>query len=213
MISGMKGTKSTGIVLASGEGSRLRELSQILGLPKHLFPLGDSTSVGRIAHAMAPLCQEVLCLTRQEENALFGQKLSALPFPVRIISKEQQGFRGDFLAAFQSTSDHIVLTVGDLIFPDGELQNFILRAQKKPEKIFLAIDAQTWKRFDFRIVAAALPKKFLEELIPLNPESFWSIFWAFLKNFRRVKLALVQTLFNLNTPEVYAQAKTYFEHH
>ena len=51
--------KLTGVILASGEGSRMSELTEKMGLPKHLFPLGGEAVIARLALIYWPRFQKV----------------------------------------------------------------------------------------------------------------------------------------------------------
>ncbi|MEI8348023.1 MAG: NTP transferase domain-containing protein [Pseudomonadota bacterium] len=209
---------TTGFIFASGEGSRLKELVQSLGLPKHLFPIGNTTIAGRLATQLSNTCQEIVCVTQEAQVQQCQESFKSLPFPVKVIAKSKKGFRGDFEALTTATHEHIVLTMGDLIFPDSEVDLFVQKSQINREQAILAFDADRIKvpRFptvvDFRIVMTAIPKNLLSELIPLNPESFFSIGFAFVRNYfkNRVSMALVKTLYNVNTPESYEEAKAFF---
>ncbi|MBF0366309.1 MAG: NTP transferase domain-containing protein [Oligoflexia bacterium] len=204
--------KTTGVILASGEGSRLKTLSKTLGVPKHLFPIGNATIITRIANELHQSCDELLCITKESYLPQYREAFKLLPFAIKVISKEAPGFRGDFMATKEAKYDHIVLTVGDLIFPEGELTRFVTLAKSKDPKALICLDQGQLKKLDMRIIMASYPKSLLSEVLPLNPESLASMSFAFLKNFLRgrVALALSKTLFNINTEESYQKAKEFF---
>ncbi len=217
----MKNEGTTGVIFASGEGSRLAQLSQQLGVPKHLFPLGNSSIVERIVAELSKRCQQIVCITNAEHCAKFQQVFANSPYTVEVVAKEGQGFHGDFMTAFHKAKyDHIVLTVGDLIFDDGVLDKFVEMAQKKRSKALLTFDSERLQPLafppllDFRIVATSAPRDVLREIADLDPESFWSVTARFCKFFARNRVALrfIPTLFNINTPENYLMAKEFFSH-
>ncbi|MBF0361698.1 MAG: NTP transferase domain-containing protein [Oligoflexia bacterium] len=206
---------TTGIILASGEGSRLKEQTKLLGVPKHLFPIGNSNIVNRLAQQFSLSCQEIICITSKEHQQIFQNNFKTLPFAVKVISKEEPGFKGDFLATTNAQNHHIILTMGDLIFPDGEINSFVYQTQNnnKKNQAVICLDRQQIKKIDLRIVMCSYPKTLLEKIIPLNPESLLSVGTAFLKNFFQgnVTLNLATTLFNINTEDSYHQANTFFQ--
>lgn len=212
--------QTTGIILASGEGSRLRELSDSLNLPKHLFPIGETSIIGRIINDMVEVCDQIICIVPPENIEKFQKDIASTSCCVEVIAKSSPGFRGDFEAAFKATKHkHIILTVGDLVFPDGEVRKFSERVSQKPDCAFLAFDSSVLWSFKFptflhfRIVMASLSKDILNDILGLNPESFWSVATVFMKYFlkNRVRSTTLGTLFNINTPESYYQAKNYFD--
>lgn len=202
--------------MASGEGSRLRALSKQLGLPKHLFPIGDSSIAKMTAIELSRSCDQVVCIPNPEYSEQFKKAFSDLDFPIEITPKLEDGFHGDFSAAYQAAKyEQVILTVGDLIFPTEEIGKFITKAQKHPDKIILALDSTALftRRLDFRMIIAAIPKAEMTNLINLDPENFWAvvkrIFKLLLKN--KIRITFLKTLFNINTPESYQAAQEYFK--
>ena len=200
--------------MASGEGSRLKELSRILGCPKHLFSIANKTVAGRIASELSQCCNQVICITQNHHVHKFEQEFKKLPFPVEIISKKHDGFKGDFECASEKARyDHVIVTVGDIIFPEHEIINFAIKTQKKRDKFIVAFDKGQLTKFDLRMVMFATTKTMLKEIVDLNPESYLEVikraFYYLLKN--KTRFAFVKTLFNINTPEAYLAAKKHFE--
>jgi CTP:molybdopterin cytidylyltransferase MocA len=216
----MTGQDITGVIMASGEGSRMRFLRYATGLPKHLLPIGATTIVTRIAQEMAAVCNEVVCVTPQEFQEHFEQEFERNGLKVKVTAKTVKGFKGDYLAAYENASyRHVILTVGDLIFPDGEIKRFISTALSSPSKLVLAFDRKQLRTFkfptivDFRMVLAILPKAMLEAIVDVNPESFRSAFLSAARFAikKQLRFTLVDTLFNVNNPTAYFMAKRYFE--
>lgn len=212
--------KRTGVVLASGEGSRLKTLSQTLGLPKHLFPIGKTSIIGRLFLEMSQCCHQLICVVRKEHADIFRRELDKLPLQIQLVVKQEKGFKGDFLAILQAAENQeVFITVGDLIFPDLEIIHFMEKSESNNDKVILGLDKFGFSTlkfptiFDFRIVAALLTRKVLQDILDLNPESFKDVIFRFLcyliKN--RVRPALLKTLFNVNTPESYQKVISYFE--
>ncbi len=204
----------TGIVLASGEGSRLQEVSQKLGLPKHLFPLGEESLIERTLKNMAPHCQQLVCITQKQFVSLFEEKLKHLPFEVQIVAKEKDGFIGDLEKARQmAQSSHILLTVGDLVFPSSAISEFIQRINIK--KINLGLDRSAInfpKQMDLRIALVSFPKEMIELFLHINPEKHSQIIPRALKLLIQGKITVkwTRTLFNINTPDSYSEAQSFF---
>jgi NDP-sugar pyrophosphorylase family protein len=205
--------KTTGVILASGEGSRLKELCLSEGVPKHLLPIGKDSIISRTLKSLEKNCSELLIIVKAEHEKTFSNVL--LPnFPkLRIGIKKESGFSGDFKAIDELIKTQLVIiTVGDLIFPSDVVEQFTLLAQKNPNRLRLGLDSQCIKALDFRIVISAFPASFLSEMIQVNPESFKQVaqklIALFLKN--RVRLNFLPTLFNVNTPECYLAAKSHF---
>ena len=116
---------TSGVIMASGEGSRMRFLREITGIPKHLLPVGDTTIVSRTASEMSQCCDELICIVPPHFQSHFETEFQSKGLPVRVIPKMIQGFKGDFTAASQSAKfENILLTVGDIIFPDREITAF-----------------------------------------------------------------------------------------
>jgi molybdopterin-guanine dinucleotide biosynthesis protein A len=211
--------KMTGVILASGEGSRMRALSKETGLPKHLFPLGKTTVISRIAQDLARFCDEVICIIPAPYITHFSKELQERIPGVRLAVKKIKGFKGDFTAAYEESKyDHILLTVGDLVFPDGEIEIFAHKADLFGEKLVLAFDRNRLRvlKFptiiDFRMILARLPREILKTVIELDPESPVSVVKGMVRLIIKNKLRVIfsRTLFNLNTPEVYEKAKSFF---
>ena len=121
-------------------------------------------------------------------------------------------------ACEQARHEHLILTAGDIIFADNELKKFITSAQNNPEKIYLCLDSRRIliPKFptvvDFQIVGMSMPKRILLENISTHPESFIAMTRAFLGHLiaGRMRLRMMKTLFNINTPESYEKAKALF---
>ncbi len=210
----------TGIILASGQGSRLRAVSEKLGIPKHLFPVGDKSLLERTATELSKHCDQIVVITKEEDREKFEQEISKFPFSVEVFVKSQDGFRGDFIEAYRCAKNKsVVITVGDLIFPDNEIAKFIKRADKACNKMVVAFDRTTIFKIrfptvvDFRLLMAVMPKEMLKDIIELDPESPHQVLFKFLKLLikKKLKPVLQKSLFNINTPESYESAKKYFE--
>ena len=203
----------SGIILASGEGSRMRQLSEQLHLPKHLFPLGPTSVVGRLIKQMQGLCQEILVITSPPHASVFKQHLASISsaVPLRLEVKQASGFRGDFMAMAAATHPQLLLTMGDLVFSNQILAT--LAAQKATNVI--AIDRTTSLHFDFRILGGKIEKELLLQLKEINPESFWPMFRLVTQQIwhRKGKIIFLPSLFNLNTPAAYQKAVEYFRQH
>ena len=198
----------------------MRQLSTQLKRPKHLFPVGDTTIVGRIAHELHQSCQQIICIVPGQQQEHFIKEFASYPFPVQVVSKEHPHFYGDFSAAYKYAQyDQIILTVGDLIFPEGAITAFIQKNKTHFNKIVLGLDSTAlWgknKFLDFRIILTAMPKTLLQEIIHINPESFRAVFTKFCSFWVRNKVRprFLKTLFNINTPESYQEACNYFGMH
>ncbi|MBF0299654.1 MAG: NTP transferase domain-containing protein [Oligoflexia bacterium] len=207
--------KTTAVILASGEGSRLKETTEQLGIPKHLLSIGKTNIINRLVHEFSLCCDEIICITTKQYFEQFNRNFQQFPFEVKVICKSDLGFKGDFLATANASNEHIILTMGDLIFPLGEIDNFVKNTQKYNQKncAVICLDRGQIKKFDFRIVMTSYPKSLLKKIIPLNPESLLSVGSAFIKNYFQgyVTLDLANTLFNINTNESYNEAKTFFK--
>lgn len=212
-------SKITGVILASGEGSRMKQLSSKMGLPKHLFPLGDTTVVSRIARELSSFCDEVICVVPEHYIKHFSENFQNKVPGVKVVTKRFKGFKGDFTAAYEEAAHrHVVITVGDLVFPDGEIRHFMERTEPFREKLIAAFDKKRLRVLtfptivDFRMVLACMPKDLLKMIIETDPESPLSVLRRLVKLILMDKLKLVaaDTLFNLNTPESYEKAINYF---
>jgi len=201
----------SGVILASGEGSRMRQLSAQLQLPKHLFPLGSTSVLGRLIGQMQGLCQEILIITSAAQEKVFTQHLQNITssVPLRLLIKQENGFKGDFAAINAAQQDNLLLTMGDLVFADHILAT--LAQQTTPNVI--AIDRTTAPHFDFRIIGGKIQKELLTQLKGINPESFWPMFKLVLGQIwqRKGKIIFLPSLFNLNTPAAYHKAVAYFQ--
>jgi molybdopterin-guanine dinucleotide biosynthesis protein A len=216
MATMMEPRKTTFIILASGEGSRLSSLSEGLHLPKHLFPIGRTTITERILAAASPLCEQLLVVTPPKWEDTFRKKLDP---HVHVSAKKGAGFQADFEAACkEARHEHLIVTAGDIIFADDELARFISSSQQHPEKIFLGLDSRRIliPKFqtvvDFQIVAMSMPRRILLENLSTHPESFVAMTRAFLGHLLmgKMRIRMIRTLFNINTPESYERAKLFF---
>ena len=206
---------TTGVIMASGEGSRLRPVTQLLGLPKHLLPLGKTSSVALIIHELKKCCNQIILVCGKDEKNIFEDKISSIDQKIEIIPKNNSGFAGDYLIAHQhAQNEHIVLTVGDIVFKKDELTRIIKKSQTNFPKFTLVFDhRQIISKLDFRMVAASTNKEMLQMIMQINPESFKEVSSNFARLFlqNKVRAAFAEVLFNLNTPESYELAKKYFE--
>ncbi|OFZ25020.1 MAG: hypothetical protein A2381_13180 [Bdellovibrionales bacterium RIFOXYB1_FULL_37_110] len=206
---------TTGIIMASGEGSRLRPITQKFGLPKHLLPLGNTSSVALIIPELRKCCNQIILVCGKDEKNIFEEKISLIAPDVEIIPKDHTGFAGDYLIAHQySKNEHIVLTVGDIVFKKHELPRIIHKVQMNFPKFTLVFDRrQIISKLDFRMVAASTNKEMLQMIMQINPESFKEVSYNFIRLFlqNKVRASLADVLFNLNTPESYDLARKYFE--
>jgi len=201
--------------MASGEGSRLRLVTQRLGLPKHLLPLGQTSSVALIVQELKKCCNQIILVCGRDEKNIFEDTILKIDNNVEIIPKEDPGFSGDYAIAHKhAQNEHIVLTVGDIVFKKNELTRIIKTSQANFPKFTLVFDRhQIISHLDFRMVAASTDKKMLQMIMQINPESFKEVSLNFLRFFlqNKVRASLAEVLFNLNTPESYDLAKKYFE--
>lgn len=198
----------------------MRFLREISGLPKHLLPIGDTTIVSRTASEMALCCDELICIVPPNFQSNFENEFQDKGLSVHIVPKMIQGFKGDFTAASQSAEfDNILLTVGDIIFPDNEITAFKYRTNSARNKLVLAFDRKRLRvlKFptiiDYRMVLARMPVEILKNLIDVNPEApidvVRNIFRLLLK--KQITFALVNTMFNVNTIQAYHEARAYFD--
>jgi CTP:molybdopterin cytidylyltransferase MocA len=210
----------TGFILASGEGSRMTSLTAKLGLPKHLLPLGNSTVTGRTIAQLNECCDQVTVIVKETESNQFQTELTKSGCKFTIATKKKAGFQGDFAAALSATQhSHAILTVGDLVFPDNAIVQFVKLASKTPDKLTLALDRDGLRKLrfptvvDLRMVLVWLPREILAEIVDLNPENFWAVSYLLVRLLTRnkVQLCRVATLFNINRPENYLAAKNYFD--
>jgi len=206
---------TTGVIMASGEGSRLRPVTQMLGLPKHLLPLGETSSVALIIKELKRSCNQIILVCGKDEKNIFEDKILNIDKNIEIISKDTSGFAGDYLIAYKhAKNEHIVLTVGDIVFKKDELIRIIKKSQANFPKFTLVFDRhQIISKLDFRMVAASTNKEMLQMIMKINPESFKEVSSNFARLFlqNKVRAAFAEVLFNLNTPESYDLAKKYFE--
>jgi len=212
-------TGTSGVIMASGEGSRMHFLREMTGLPKHLLPIGHTTIVSRTATEIAQCCDEIICITPPHFQHHFETEFHSKNLSVRVIPKTIQGFKGDFTAAAQSAKYRdILLTVGDIIFPDNEITAFKNRTDNDHNKLVLAFDKQRLRvlKFptivDYRMVLARMPVDILKNLIGINPEALLEVIRHSVRLLlqKQITFALVNTLFNVNTIQAYHQAKAYF---
>ncbi|RMD60264.1 MAG: hypothetical protein D6828_00240 [Nitrospirae bacterium] len=210
----------TGVIMASGEGSRMSYMRALTGLPKHLLPIGSSTPVSRIAKELSVFCEEVLCIVPLGLKSVFYEEFKRRELDVKVYEKEERGFRGDFIKACEKANfSNIILTVGDIVFPDGEISSFIERAEDTPDKIVIALDRRRLRILklptilDFRMVLASVPKDLLFEYRNINPESILSMFNIILRFItkNRIRFLLSNVLFNINTPSEYYRAKHHLQ--
>ena len=198
----------------------MRFLREITGIPKHLLPVGDTTIVSRTASEMSQCCDELICIVPPHFQSHFETEFQSKGLPVRVIPKMIQGFKGDFTAASQSAKfENILLTVGDIIFPDREITAFKKSTDSAYNKLVLALDRKRLRvlKFptiiDYRMVLARMPVEILKNLIDINPEAPFEVIRHIFRLLltKQITFALVNTLFNVNTIDAYHKAKTYFD--
>jgi molybdopterin-guanine dinucleotide biosynthesis protein A len=191
----------------------MQELSQKLQLPKHLFPLGKSSVLGRLIQQMQAVCSEILVITSAAQEAVFQEHLGKMghPIPLRLQIKKDEGFAGDFKVMAAAYEAQLLVTMGDLVFAPHVLPT--IAAHQGPNVI--VIDRTTAPHFDFRIIGGKIQKNLITKLQQVNPESFWPMFKLVASEVLRGrgKVTFLPSLFNLNTPQAYQQAQAYFAQH
>jgi len=215
-MASIKNKEITGIILASGEGSRMAVLSQSFGLPKHLFPLASDPGnhpVARLYNQLKEQCQEVLCIVPEKWQHAYRSRreLDGL----KIVVKTEAGFHNDFRLVLENASfAYLMLAVGDILYPDTFFSSFYYKATQAQrtsrEKIVLALEKNRLLRLppDIRMLAMYGPRTTMDQLRNLNPELAASFLQHALRLLlqRRLAFTYMDSLFNLNRPEDYERA-------
>lgn len=202
----------TAVILASGKGSRMNDLSAA-SMPKHLRVLPNGqTIVGRVAESLAPVCDRMICTILSEEHrAAFEKAFERVNRPVEIVVKETPG---EFTEIPQVSKliDHgnIIQTNGDLITADGVLADFVLKYGDR-NHFFRGREGNPENKrgyFDiFNSRISVVPQHIFREFSSTTK----------LKALLRLgvslilgRVAKVPTLFNIDTPQDYQKACEYF---
>jgi molybdopterin-guanine dinucleotide biosynthesis protein A len=204
----------TGIVLASGKGSRMEPLTKELGVPKHLLPIGEETLITRICHQLSHDCEVVLHTCPIEHEDAFKKALQDEELKVAtIIARE--GFLGDFtviLKHLKQSTTRIAIVTGDLVFDDEQLKRFLEKSKKRGKTIVLGLRNGDAKLIDPAISAISFPLDFLEEVIKqnINPENIKEVILFALKQVfqRGIIIRHLPVLANINTPQDYNELTT-----
>ncbi len=209
--------KITGAIFASGQGLRLKEISDTLKRPKHLFPIGSDVICSKTLKEMISFCNETMVITNQKDINTFKDVLGSLNLYPKIIAKTVDGFSGDFAALKEALGTHIFITTGDLIFPPKELEKFHNIIKRYPTKLIICFDKTAITKFskktglDFRILMGAFPREILHEISTIDPENFFQVIKYILRHFFRIKICFLNSLFNINTPKIYQEAVDFFK--
>ena len=108
-------------VLCSGEGSRMAESTRQRGVPKHLLPLRDENTTGRVIRQASAFVDNALCVVAPGRGDLFRTHLPG----VHVVEKQAgTPFLSDLAVLSQHVADtsRIIVTTGDLVFDDDEAQ-------------------------------------------------------------------------------------------
>ena len=200
----------TALILAAGEGSRLKSYCQEKGLPKHLLPLPNrETIIGRLAKSLVKDCDEIVVAIKYEEHKpLFEQELTKYinNFTVFVKTPNNQEYSEIKEASKFITNNLVVQTNGDLIFADGVIEDFLNRNKNK--NYFYrgreGNNKNTAGFFDiFNSRISILPKSDLEKF---NYDNKIYVIRNLLKSLILNRVEKVPTLFNVDTLEDYKKA-------
>lgn len=206
--------KTEGVILAGGEGSRMKPLLEKLEIPKHLLPVGNETSATRLARQLKPFCDKIFCVAREATIDIFKQRFAENGLNVEVIGKvdDIKPFVRDFevLQKNISQNSQIMLIDGDLVFSSKEISHFCKKAQETNNPL-LCLERKAIFKGDFAIRCSAFSAAFLDKILEheLNPNDWKSLFRFMLKIIfsEKPKITFVNTIANLNTPEQYYRAK------
>lgn len=216
--------KVNGIILASGEGSRLAKKSRQFGLPKHLLPIGESSSIGMLIEEMRCCVERISIVIPEKWQRVYESAPFAGDKDIHFLMKKSGGFSEDFRLASQcSGRDWNLLAVGDIIFPAGELRKFYTKFidsggfnsfASRGKMLHLGLDRDRLRTLfwptvvDVRMVAAMVHRDFFAKLQSVNPESPLAVLSFFIRGFwgRRISISPLKTRINLNTDADYTLA-------
>lgn len=205
----------TGLILAAGEGKRMKPLRESMGVPKQLLPLPNGETIaGRLATSLGKKCDQIICAIRSEaDREQFAQALSVAGVPVQIHVKQnpiEYTELAEIAHAFPLTGN-IIQTNGDLIFPDGVVEGFIDRYGDcdyfvRGREGNRANQSGALDIFNSRI--SVLPARELALFSPLNKRhAVVALALSLILN----RVDKVPTLFNVDTPEDYQRACEYLK--
>lgn len=202
-------SKLTGLILASGQGSRFADLSKEHGgKPKHVFELPNGqTPVSRIAQSLANAgCDRLICtIAREEFMPWFENALRNISPKVEIVVKERPGEYTEFQQVAASiNSANTIQTNGDLIFAKGVIENFVLTYGKSPTFIL----GREGPKINSRI--SVVPTRILANFTPVNVVAKARVYLEVLKAFLFARVIEVPTIFNIDTREAFECACEFF---
>ena len=198
----------TGLILASGRGSRMGTIP----VPKHLLKLPDGTPIiRRIATELAPLCTELFCTIRSEQDRpLFEAALAGLSPAVKLHVKQGNGEYAEIAEiAPVVTNDTIIQTNGDLIFGVGTVRAFVERHGDGGAFVMGREGNPANRRHALDLINSRIsivPRALLPHFGTRTVASRGRIVLAILAAWAAGRVIDVPTLFNVDTQADYATA-------
>lgn len=125
----------TGVILCGGEGSRMSEVTDQVGLPKHLLDIGNEQSPAtRLAMQLSQHCDKLICTTRSSEaKAQFDKHFAEAGIDVTTVIREPLAEQKGDLAAVEKEMwplAQLLITNGDLVFEEDVISDFIAKHYK-----------------------------------------------------------------------------------
>jgi len=123
----------TGVILCGGEGSRMREVCDAEGVPKHLLDLGNGeTPVTRLARQINPHVDKIICTVRDETvkpkfDEAFANAGVEVETLIRVNAENLPDQKGDMQAVYDNmwAMSRLVTLNGDLVLDDAFIENFL----------------------------------------------------------------------------------------
>jgi len=201
------------VILAGGEGTRIKELSAELRKPKHLFPLGNENPTSRLARQLEPFSERIFCAVNAGQKALFQKEL---PKYVEVVEKtEGKPFLSDINEVLKKpTLEDLIITTGDLIFSDEEIER-TFNNKLKSLQIITDSDEMLSLPMRFAILPREILVRFCEQEV--NPEKIGSVLKFLFRNLvfeilkGEVGISSIKTIANLNTPDDYWEVLQNFQ--
>lgn len=202
------------IILAGWEWNRMKSVTLELGLPKHLLPLWNGeTPATRLIRQVNTFSNKIYCVINAWEKQLYEKKVDLNKFPnLEFVEKEKKwkAFVFDLQSVIDKTSEDakIVISTGDLIFDDSNIQKLSQKI-KKIKRLWIISDFKLFlKKFELVARFIVSDKKILKDFVDqqINPEDTIEFINFLLSKLRFLELKSIDTLMNLNTAEDYLRS-------
>lgn len=206
--------KLTSFILAGWLGSRMKEITDKSGVPKHLLPLWNGeTPVSRLVRQLSSSSDRIICVVRIWQEELYRDLVSGIQVVSWWENNKNFSDMPHILRNVQNKSDMLLFTTGDLVFDDGVMEEWL---KSITNSSFTHVFTRKWECFCWlQVPLFCTPTIRMKQILTSLPENkkvrdlVGPLIFKYGTDFLygRVKRKNIPLIANINTPLDFEIAK------